>query len=213
MYQGLSEITDIYRSFDSTDLHQSLEIKGWYTSDDLISENLVDQLSSYFNSIYGARDFTCAKVGTHKSLQTQVRVANTFWIDEWQDEPLKELSTVFTQLMRSVNSTFFLSMKRWESQFASYPKDGFYKKHLDQLRGENHRQLTLILYLNDCHHGGELVIYDRDNKMKIDATISPKKGTVVMFFSGQIYHEVLPVLEPRYSLTTWFRDDLEYILS
>lgn len=72
--------------------------------------------------------------------------------------------------------------------------------------------MTCIFYLNDCYEGGELLIYSREDKKQIAARISPSIGSCVIFFSGQIYHEVLPVVETRYSLTTWLRCDDEALL-
>lgn len=50
---------------------------------------------------------------------------------------------------------------------------------------------------------GELVVYDLDdNKL---AQISPKSGRLLVFFSEQFPHEVLPTNADRYSIAGWFR--------
>ena len=113
--------------------------------------------------------------------------------------------------MDYLNQHFFLSMKRFESQFAIYQKGGFYKKHLDQLKKTRHRQVSCILYLDDCLAGGELLIFNKNNKNQLDYTYTPKAGEMVLFFSKSIYHEVLPTQQKRYSLTTWFRDDEDFL--
>lgn len=113
--------------------------------------------------------------------------------------------------MISVNEYFFLVMKRYESQIAYYDEGDFYKTHLDQFQDQRHRQVTCTIYLNDCTNGGELVLYKQGSQTIIDQIISPKRGTLVLFFSGHIHHEVKLVNQPRLSITTWFRDDLKLI--
>ena len=117
------------------------------------------------------------------------------------------LHSFFTELMLELNRTFFLACKRFETQFAYYPVGGYYKKHLDQLADNKHRQGTVILYLEDCLGGGELIIYNKDHINQIDQVYSPRKGDLVIFFSSQIFHEVKEAHSERTSLTTWFRDD------
>jgi hypothetical protein len=65
---------------------------------------------------------------------------------------------------------------------------------------------TCILYLNDCEGGGQIVFPE------FGYTFTPKAGTLISFPSNYI-HEVLPVVEPRYSLPSWLTQDAAYSLS
>jgi SM-20-related protein len=112
--------------------------------------------------------------------------------------------------MNSINNYFRLSIKGFESQFSVYNQGGFYKCHLDQHKETRHRQVSCCIYLNDCVDGGELVIYKKGSKTEVDKVIKPLSGSIVFFFSKDIYHEVKMVQNPRYSITTWFRDDETY---
>lgn len=158
------------------------------------------------------QQFSEAQIGNGFQQQSfkSIRNSNICWIDNWHEtDALKKYTNRLHEIQLELNNYFFLSLKRFEGQFAHYPLGGHYKKHIDQLQLTNHRQVSSILYLNNLEKGGELVIYDKDDKNKIICQITPKAGTFVIFFSKTIYHEVLPCSEDRYSLTTWFRDDLE----
>ena len=184
---------------------------GWVQIPHFLNNEFITNLLLQLKLHLEKDQFEDAAIGGkfQHSLAKEIRLSQTTWIDHWDtSSELTELSEFFHQFMQAMNSYFYLSIKRWESQFAIYPIGGFYKKHKDQLKGSEHRQVTFITYLNDCENGGELVIYDRDDRSKIAATISPRAGSCVIFFSSQIFHEVRPTLSPRFSLTTWFRDDI-----
>lgn len=188
-----------------------LENQGWVLLSDLFEDGFLDLLKDQFLHKLKEDVFSKAKVGKQnlRSLRDNIRRSKICWIEDWEESSEVEfLFDFLNHLMVELNQHFLLSMKRFESQFAYYPMGGFYKKHLDQLKGGMHRQLTSIIYLNDCDKGGELVIFNRENKRVIDLTYSPKRGDMVLFFSSQIFHEVLPTQAPRLSLTSWLRDDL-----
>ena len=200
--------------WDLAKLH--LEQQGWVVLDDFLSAVNTASLLETFKLKLENDDFEMAKIGKdlNRSLEKQVRMSQTAWIEDWtRSSTLCELNDFFSALSIEMNRHFYLTIKRWESQMAFYPEGGFYKKHLDQLRGGENRIMTCIFYLNDCSTGGELVVYDRDNKNKKAAVIVPKVGRCVLFFSSQIYHEVLPCFDHRYSLATWLRHDKDQLLS
>lgn len=189
----------------------TLITKGWQYVDEFLSKQSCLNLLECFQEDLEKDRFSAAKVGKNleKKLLESVRDSEIAWIENWsRHSDLENLKLGFDQLIRFFNENFFLSLKRFESQFAIYQPGGFYKKHLDQLKGGNRRQVTVIIYLNDCNQGGELVIYNKNDKNKVDKIISPKSGRMVIFFSSQIYHEVRPTHQTRLSLTSWFRDDL-----
>lgn len=190
------------------DIDFFLESQGWAVCEEFLPGDLCQRLLPFFLYHLDQGYFEISKIGqAHQSFgQMKIRNSQNSWINNWDySSELKDLQSIFNELQFHLNRQFRLSLKRFESQFAFYPENGFYKKHLDQLQGRGHRQVTCTLYLNDCDQGGELVIYNRgDEKANF---IKPRFGMAVFFFSSQIYHEVLPTKDPRYSLTTWFRDD------
>lgn len=185
----------------------SLEEKSWYHQESILSSKLCDNLLLEFKQI----NLRQAAIGRayKQVLQPKIRKSKIHWIENWQDSPdLLHINELLTILMRAVNEHFYLSLKRIESQFSYYAPGGFYKKHLDQHKKTRNRLVTCIFYLNDCAQGGELVLYDKNDKKKVEKVIYPKKGSLVAFFSGHIYHEVKPVHQERFAITTWMRDDL-----
>ena len=107
-----------------------------------------------------------------------------------------------------------LSMSSFNAKLAvTLPGGSTYPLHIDNPQGlaaNDIRKLTCILYLNPEYEegdGGELRIYTNGNE-SIDVT--PDGGRMVMFWSDEIPHEVLPtslmdtsVAKDRYALTLW----------
>lgn len=106
---------------------------------------------------------------------------------------------------------------------------GFYGRHFDSSPEDEstcRRKISLLLYLNDERwdakkDGGVLRVYLPQKKMQI-ATLTrncnvrgeckkqdiiPKGGTLVMFDSKSVEHEVLPTQSERWAVVGWFLDD------
>lgn len=84
-----------------------------------------------------------------------------------------------------------------------YGRGAEYRGHIDH-GPDNSRVLSIVAFMNDDFSGGELVF------PIVNATIKPKKGSVVMFPSNFPYfHYASPVglndLSNKYSLVTWFK--------
>ncbi len=191
-------------------MNSCLELGSWYAQENFISDQICQNIYKEYSKREQAKMFNEAAIGRNstKVRDWAIRKSNICWIEESDDfEGLKEFNLLLQQMMISLNQYFFLSLKHFESQVAYYTKNDFYKTHLDQFNNSSRRQVTCILYLNDCPVGGELIIYKKGTKDVVDKIVNPKRGTLVTFFSGHIYHEVRPVETPRFSLTTWFRDD------
>ncbi len=141
-----------------------------------------------------------------KNINLDIRKSYLSWIDDWKGEN-QYLKIVLTDLMLELSNFFRLSLKRFESQYSFYDNGGFYKKHLDQNHLQKHRQVSCLIYLNDLEKGGELVLYEPENREKEYRIIKPQVGKLVLFPSSNIVHEVKLNHSPRYAINTWFRDD------
>ncbi|MDH5414625.1 MAG: 2OG-Fe(II) oxygenase [Flavobacteriaceae bacterium] len=195
---------------NADDINLSLEEKSWFYQENFVSNDLCLSLTSTYLSRDKKDSLIEAKIGIGSKLSGNafIRNGSVKWIDDWNESSsLNVLNSMFSEIMISIKDYFRLSIKRFESQFSFYNQGGFYKCHLDQHKTSRHRQISCCLYLNDCIEGGELVIYARGSKTKIDKIIKPLRGSLVLFFSADIYHEVKVVHDSRYSITTWFRDD------
>jgi SM-20-related protein len=88
-----------------------------------------------------------------------------------------------------------------------YPEGSFYKRHLDQFKKDDHRKLSVILYLNadwKDEQGGQLRMHLPDGPKDF----LPLAGRLVIFRSDEIEHEVLPATRERLSITGWVLDRL-----
>lgn len=116
------------------------------------------------------------------------------------------------RLQTFLNRQLFLGLFSFESHFAHYQPGDFYKKHVDAFRPDGtmrgaRRVLSLVTYLNpgwQLADGGELAIYD-DAGEQVVHRVLPAYGTVVVFLSTEVAHEVLPAARDRYSIAGWFR--------
>lgn len=204
----MSPISNLFQH--QANIHLSLEEKSWVHQQKFVDDDLCDYLSENLQARGEALQMSGASIGKgySKNFDESIRKSFVSWIDDWQStESLDRIHKILNEIMISLNRYFFLSMKRFESQFAIYELGDFYKLHLDQHLHSTSRQVSCILYLNDCPKGGELILYNKNSTSEIAEIIQPKRGSLVLFFSGQIYHEVKCVQSTRYSLTTWFRDD------
>jgi SM-20-related protein len=188
-------------------LKGSLEECGHYIQRDVLPTSSLEKLTLLLKENIEADNFEQAGISRslHQTTNTKIRDSKTLWINDWSD--FKEVEILLTDIMLTLNQHFFLSMKRFESQLAWYQPGGFYKKHIDVHKETRHRQVTTILFLNNCIQGGELVLYDREEINKVDKVIVPEAGMLVTFFSAQVFHEVVETHQDRFSLTSWLRDD------
>jgi SM-20-related protein len=137
-----------------------------------------------------------------------VRRDKIAWLDE-ADARLQEWFALMRTLRGELNRLLFMGLWDFECHLAHYAPGDFYKRHVDAFRGRSNRRVSLVAYLNRGwlpEHGGELVLYC-DPKKDSDSVlrVTPVLGTVVIFLSEDIPHEVLPAQRDRYSVAGWFR--------
>lgn len=145
-------------------------------------------------------------------LNSSVRRDRIRWIDG-ETSAEKGWLDWTAQLRLALNRQLLLGLFSFESHFAHYATGAFYRKHLDSFREPgpdaviSQRVLSLVTYLNPAwgqHDGGELIIYGTDGESVVQRVI-PLAGTLVVFLSAEIPHEVLPAQRDRYSIAGWFR--------
>ena len=93
-----------------------------------------------------------------------------------------------------------------EAHFAHYPPGARYVRHRDRFRDDDHRVVSLVVYLNadwDApRNGGELRLYDTAGNAH---DVAPLGGRAACFLSADIEHEVLPATRDRLSVAAWLR--------
>lgn len=170
----------------------------------------VAQLQSLFIDIKEADNGVFREAGIGREQEHQlnqfVRRDRICWLDMGH-QPTRFYLEWAEQLRQHLNRKLFLGLFDYECHYAHYPKNAFYKKHLDAFKGSSNRRLSSILYLNPAWQqgdGGELVMYSADDATTME-TVTPTFGKMVIFMSEEFPHEVLPTRCSRYSLTGWFR--------
>ena len=144
--------------------------------------------------------------GATRVAASAIRGDSIAWLESGQPAAGALLQR-FDALRQTLNATFFLGLKRIEAHLACYPPGAGYARHLDRFRDDDARMISAVLYLNEGWSpadGGQLRLYP-DGIDAID--VNPEAGTLVLFRSADLPHEVLPARRERWSVAGWFRRD------
>lgn len=156
-------------------------------------------------------EFRAAGIGRASDFQRNrfVRNDEIRWFSG--EDPVERAYLQWMESLRvAMNRRLFLGLFDYECHFARYTLGAFYKKHLDAFKGRTNRVLSTVTYLNPgwmAADGGQLLIYGDDGEREdvVVATVQPLMGTVVVFLSDSVPHEVLAAQRLRYSIAGWFR--------
>lgn len=193
--------------FDS--IADGLAEHGYAVEDQFLSQPEIDEIlkAGRFDT---SSDFKKAGIGNQQSLQIQEGIRGDYikWLDKDNSpEAIKVYLNRLQELVQYLNQALFLSLKDFEVHMTVYPEGSFYKRHLDQFKKDDHRKLSVILYLNPDwkeEQGGQVRMYLSDHTKDF----LPMAGRLVIFRSDEIEHEVLPATRERLSITGWVLDQL-----
>lgn len=180
---------------------------GYFIWDDFVSNEEVKKLVSIANQGNQSGDFKKAGIGKQALFQLDKSIRGDYikWLDRSNhNTSVLQFLDKIEVLKNSLNETCYLGLKDFETHFAIYPENTFYKKHVDRFQQNAHRVISFVLYLNDDWQkgdGGELAIY-LDDKIEI---VQPLAGRLLLFRS-ELEHEVLMSYKKRYSVTGWMLD-------
>mgnify|MGYP003635198269 CR=1 FL=1 len=156
--------------------------------------------------------FKKAAIGSklNKTIERSIRGDLILWMDETKANHKESLFfNKINDLVGYLNKTCFLGILHKEFHYALYPKDTYYKKHIDTFQNDDRRKLSFVCYLNEegwlPENGGELVLYLNKNGQETEKVIYPFPGRMVIFESQIIEHEVKPVKTERLSITGWLK--------
>ena len=134
-----------------------------------------------------------------------LRGDSTLWLDDPACGPAAAaLLSALDGLRGELNRRLLLGLDSVEAHFAHYPPGAGYARHRDRFRSDDARVLSLVVYLNPDwpdDAGGALRLHLPEGPQDI----APRLGTVVIFLSETVEHEVLPARQPRFSVAAWFR--------
>lgn len=152
-------------------------------------------------------DLRQAGVGKPRIVNDDIRGDHILWLTPPCVSTLQQTCLDhFEQLRLALNRDMQLGLFEFEGHIAHYPVGTFYRKHLDSFQQDNRRIVSCVLYLNQDWQepqGGQLRLYTASQK---HVDIFPQAGTLVIFFSDQFWHEVLPATRNRLSITGWFKE-------
>lgn len=156
--------------------------------------------------------FKKAAIGNklNETIEKSIRGDLILWIDETKANASEMLFfNKINDLVSYLNKTCFLGILHKEFHYALYPKNTYYKKHIDTFQNDDRRKLSFVCYLNEDgwlpENGGELVLYLNENGVGVEKIIYPFPGRIVVFESQIIEHEVKPVNTERLSITGWLK--------
>jgi len=138
-------------------------------------------------------------------LIARVRRDKTKWLDGSTPGQIAWLSFAET-LRREVNARLMLGLFAFEAHFSVYEAGAFYKRHVDSFRGARNRVLSTVLYLNPHWlegDGGHLRIYGEGDQVLTE--LRPEFGTLAVFLSEEVPHEVMVSHRERFSIAGWHR--------
>ncbi|UBX50158.1 2OG-Fe(II) oxygenase [Providencia alcalifaciens] len=183
-------------------LIDSLSTQGWYVWDDFLNLSEIQAIKSCIPDT-----LQDARIGYQNTLQDNktIRGDQTVWLEPEMGASVVHYLDKMETLRQELNCQLFLGLRDFETHFCRYPNGGFYKKHVDNFRGQGRRRVTTVLYMNESWQqgdGGEIVMYDmQDNEL---FTLEPLAGRMVVFMSEDFPHEVLPTQQKRESIAGWF---------
>lgn len=164
-------------------------------------------LADEARTLHGGAGFAPARVGRAGGLAraTALRGDELCWLQPEMAAGGRYLAWM-DGLRQVLNRELFLGLAEFEAQYAHYPVGAFYKTHVDRHRDSNARVVSAVFYLNrdwPAGAGGEIVMYDAGGAERFRQ--APAGGTLVLFRSEDMPHEVLPATRERWSIAGWFR--------
>ena len=181
-------------------------VEDFFTSDEvlLLRQSLMEK--------YEEDAFKKAAIGNRfeETIEKSIRGDVILWMDESKVNTAESLFfNKIRDLVSYLNKTCFMGILHKEFHYAIYPKNTFYKRHIDTFQNDDRRKLSFVCYLNEDgwlpENGGELVLYLNKNGEEVEKVIYPFPGRVVIFESQIIEHEVKPVHTKRFSITGWLK--------
>lgn len=196
-------------------LVDNLAEKGYALMDNFLSLEECTEVRAIIDRHEEAGRLRKAGIGTGYDYQVNRSIRGDLirWIEPEQVASVTQAYLAkLKMMMEYINRALYLSLKDSELHYTVYPPGKRYQRHLDQLRLNDHRRLSVICYLNEewlPEHGGELRLYlPEAGGTETIKDVLPIAGRLICFRSDLLEHEVLTTNRHRYSITGWLLDQL-----
>lgn len=189
-------------------LDQLIYQQGYALIDDFLSIDHANSLLNSAQKLNEEQQFTHAKIGGQAKAQHQqlIRRDKIYWLNEQSDDPaIQAYFMAIQKIAQHLNQSLFLGLFHFESHFAIYQVDDFYRKHIDQFATNLDRRISCVYYLNNHwqdNDGGELKLYDEQEQLV--TTILPIVNRFICF-NSHLLHEVCTTKKTRYSIAGWLK--------
>ncbi len=181
--------------------------QGWSLQPVFAPQTLTLELADECRKRAAQGDLTPASIGrgSGQEVREGVRGDRIQWLDTGLSAACDQYLALMDGLRQALNRELYLGLEDYECHFAWYPPGAFYQKHLDRFRDDDRRAVSAVFYLNpdwQPEQGGALRLYLADETTR---DVQPEAGSLLVFLSADLPHEVLPASRERLSLTGWFR--------
>jgi len=187
---------------------------GYSVCKNMIPQDVITMLIHELEKREQSGDIKTALVGRGESRKTDgaQRDVLSSWLGKESEG--EQYFLAFAEKIRlSINRNLLLGLFEFESQFLHYPIGGFYKRHIDALKGNRNRIVSMVAYLNQNwipEDGGTLAIWNDEQSINPMIEVLPSAGTVVLMLSEDIPHEARSALRERRAIAGWFRLNPSY---
>jgi SM-20-related protein len=188
-------------------LCDSLSHDGYAIVDGLIGHDLLGALAADCDAAFAAGRFHPAGTGraTGHRVDAVRRGDAILWLEAGEtNAPQARFLAAMDALRAEINRRLLLGLHELEAHYAVYPPGAGYMRHRDRFSDDDARIVSLVVYLNPdwvAADGGELRLHLDD----APRDVLPIAGSVALFLSAEIEHEVRPALRARRSIAGWFR--------
>lgn len=213
----------------SDDDLNDLDENGYVVIPNFISDEFTSSICNDIYQLRSKKHFKVARIGQSSTnkLNTEIRVAETCFIDNTRTDrdsmlPPSEARTNLCDSLENLRQDLAASLGNpldstlTELLYAYYPSGGFYRRHRDAIPGSasNLRSYSLLLYLNQNWQpsdGGYLRMHMDEGEDFLPEgaepdfmDVEPRAGTLVLFESDMVPHEVLDTSEERMAVVGWY---------
>jgi SM-20-related protein len=186
---------------------EALAEQGWWMQKAFFSKPLTRHLYQEVLALWESGDFRQAKIGPAGSALRRSKIRGDL-IRWWDPEALSAAQESYGQQMEHLkfllNRELFLNLAHWEAHYAVYPPGSRYARHVDRFQDSPERMISSVCYLNpdwDEQEGGQLRLFTEEGVVEV----LPECGTMVLFRSDIMEHEVVAATRNRFSIAGWFR--------
>ncbi|MEM7375120.1 MAG: 2OG-Fe(II) oxygenase [Bacteroidota bacterium] len=177
--------------------------------DDFMDTTVVAGLRNNIRQLRDSGSMQSAGFGKKLDYQknSSIRGDKIRWIeadsqDTFEEVYLKKIGN----FIRYLNETCYTSINSFESHYASYEQESFYKRHRDQFHHDKGRKYSIVLYLNENWQQEDAGLLSLYPSASTQVDIAPIGGRMVFFKSDEMEHEVHPSFtRNRISIAGWLK--------